>query len=49
MIRKRDWLWLLLLPIYLIISTYRHESAHAIAATMQGRGSHEIRFLAVFL
>ena len=36
MIRKRDWLWLLLLPIYLIISTYRHESAHAIAATMQG-------------
>lgn len=36
MIRKRDLLWLLLLPVYLIISTYRHEAGHAIAATMQG-------------
>ena len=36
MIRKRDWLWLLLLPVYLILSTYRHESAHAIVATLQG-------------
>ena len=36
MIRKRDWLWLLLFPVYLILSTYRHEAAHAIVATMQG-------------
>ena len=49
MIRKRDWLWLLLLPIYLIISTYRHESAHAIVATMQGAEVLKFVFLAVFL
>ena len=36
MIRKRDWFWVLLLPVYLILSTYRHEAAHAIAATLQG-------------
>ena len=44
MIRKRDWLWLLLLPVYLIISTYRHEAAHAIVATAQGAEVLEFAF-----
>ena len=36
MIRRRDWLWVLLLPVYLILSTFRHEAAHAVVATAQG-------------
>ncbi len=36
MIRKRDWLWLFAFPVYLMISTIRHESAHAVIAFLQG-------------
>lgn len=36
MIRKRDWLWLFLFPLYLILGTFRHELAHAIVAAAQG-------------
>jgi hypothetical protein len=35
-IRKRDWLWLFAFPLYLLISTFRHESAHAVVAYLQG-------------
>ncbi len=36
MLRKRDWLWLLAFPIYLIIGTFRHELSHAVVASAQG-------------
>ena len=36
MIRKRDWFWLLFLPLYLIIGTFRHEFSHALVAQLQG-------------
>lgn len=36
MLRKRDLLWLLLFPLYLLIGTLRHELAHAAAAHLQG-------------
>lgn len=36
MLRKRDLIWLLAFPIYLIISTFRHELSHAVVAHAQG-------------
>ena len=36
MIRKRDWVWLLFLPVYLIIGTFRHEFSHALVTHLQG-------------
>ena len=36
MIRKRDWFWLLLFPLYLTIGTIRHEFSHALVAHFQG-------------
>jgi glycosyltransferase involved in cell wall biosynthesis len=44
MLRKRDLLWLLLLPLYLIIGTFRHELAHAIIARAQGAEILEFAF-----
>lgn len=35
-LRKRDWLWLFLFPVYLLIGTLRHEAAHAAVAYLQG-------------
>lgn len=36
MLKKKDLWWLLAAPIYLILSTFRHELAHAVAARAQG-------------
>ncbi len=36
MIRKRDWFWMLLFPLYLAIGTIRHEFSHALVAYFQG-------------
>jgi hypothetical protein len=35
-LKKRDWLWLILFPVYLVIGTFRHELAHALCAHWQG-------------
>ena len=34
--RKKDFLWLLLYPVYQIIGTFRHEGSHALAAMAEG-------------
>jgi hypothetical protein len=34
--KKTDFLWLLLSPVYLIIGTIRHEGCHALAAMAEG-------------
>ncbi|MEA3327922.1 MAG: hypothetical protein U9R53_11570 [Chloroflexota bacterium] len=36
MIRKRDLIWLFLIPLYLIMGTFRHEFSHALVAHLQG-------------
>ena len=36
MLRKRDWLWICLVPLYLLVGTFRHELSHAVAAHLQG-------------
>jgi len=36
MLQKRDLLWMLLLPLYLVIGTFRHEAAHTVVAYLQG-------------
>jgi hypothetical protein len=36
LLRKTDWLWVLLFPLYLILGTFRHEAAHALMARAQG-------------
>ena len=34
--KKKDFLWLLLYPLYQTIGTLRHEGSHALAATAEG-------------
>jgi hypothetical protein len=34
--RKKDWIWVLALPAYLIFGTLRHEAAHAVSAMLEG-------------
>jgi len=41
---KRDLLWLLLYPLYQIISTIRHEGSHALAAMAEGAEITEFVF-----
>lgn len=41
--KKRDALWLLALPLYLLIGTARHELSHAAAAHLQGARITHIR------
>ena len=36
MLHKRDWLWIFLFPLYLLIGTLRHELSHAVVAHFQG-------------
>ncbi len=35
-LNKKDWWWILALPIYILIGTFRHEVAHAVMALLQG-------------
>ena len=42
---KRDFLWLIGFPVYLIIGTIRHESAHALVAWLQGAEVTKFVFL----
>lgn len=35
-LRKKDLYWLLLYPLYQIVSTFRHEGGHALAAVLEG-------------
>jgi hypothetical protein len=34
--KRKDWLWLLFFPVYLILGTLRHEGFHALAAAAEG-------------
>ena len=34
--KKKDFLWLLLYPVYQTIGTFRHEGSHALAAMAEG-------------
>jgi hypothetical protein len=43
MLTKKDLLWLLLYPLYQILSTIRHEGGHALAAALEG--AHVTRFV----
>jgi hypothetical protein len=36
MIRKLDFLWLLAAPVYVVVTTLRHEGSHALAALLEG-------------
>ena len=42
-LNRTDLLWLLLYPLYQIVSTIRHEGGHALAATLEG--AHVTRFV----
>jgi len=42
-LNRKDLLWLLLYPLYQIVSTIRHEGGHALAATLEG--AHVTRFV----
>jgi len=44
MLRKRDLLWILLFPLYLVIGTFRHELSHAVVAHLQGAEILELTF-----
>ena len=45
---KRDLIWLLGIPVFLILGTIRHEGAHALVAWMQGAAVAEFVFLPGF-
>lgn len=45
MLRKTDFLWLLLWPLYQAIGTLRHEGSHALMALAQGARIQEFVFL----
>jgi hypothetical protein len=45
MLRKRDLLWLLALPIYQTVGTVRHEGGHALMAMMEGARVKRFVFL----
>jgi len=42
--RKKDFLWVLLYPVYQTISTIRHEGSHALAAMAEGAKVTEFVF-----
>ena len=42
--KKKDFLWLLLLPVYLAIIAIRHEGSHALAAMAEGADITEFVF-----
>ena len=44
MLRRGDWRWLLALPVYQTVSTFRHEGAHALMAMAQGARITEFVF-----
>jgi hypothetical protein len=43
MLRKSDLWWCLAYPLYQLVSTFRHEGGHALAATLEG--AHVSRFV----
>jgi hypothetical protein len=43
-VKKRDFLWFLLFPVYVTIATFRHEASHALAAMAEGAKVTEFRF-----
>lgn len=45
MLRKTDFLWLLLLPLYQSLGTLRHEGSHALVALIQGARIQNFVFL----
>jgi hypothetical protein len=46
--RKKDFLWLLLYPVYQTIGTFRHEGSHALAAMAEGAEITEFVFWPTF-
>ena len=48
-LRRSDLAWLLLLPVYLVIGTFRHELSHAAVAVAQGATITEFVILPSFV
>jgi hypothetical protein len=42
---RKDWLWILGLPVYVLIGTARHELSHALAAMLEGAHVEKIHLI----